>query len=303
MRQSQDEELDDMIKMCKRLLLQANNKKERFAILEEARPTLKMARRAMTFMDRQDSPGIALEICEWVTLNTQQTKNSAIETENRLTILWTKAMKMQSKRPGGACKALWMYDEMVKAGVPMDIVSFNTAIAAAGQCGKFSRVAEIRQDMQSAGIAADEFTFSSLLGGCKTARNWKQAVAWFQELEESEYLQPNVFHYTTMMTILQRAGAWKESIEIFRKMEAADVKADVVCYNAAITACAKGADWQQAWAVFSAMRRENVDPNVISYNALLSACERCGQIDRAYEVFENMKRRGVRCNQVTYNTR
>lgn len=40
-------------------------------------------------------------------------------------------------------------------------------------------------------------------------------------------------------------------MQIFRRMEAANVKVDVVAYNSAIAACAKGGDWEQAWAVFS----------------------------------------------------
>ena len=42
-------------------------------------------------------------------------------------------------------------------------------------------------------------------------------------------------------------------MDIFRRMETAAVKADVVAYNSAIAACAKGLDWEQAWAVFSSM--------------------------------------------------
>ena len=40
-------------------------------------------------------------------------------------------------------------------------------------------------------------------------------------------------------------------MQIFRRMEAADIRVDVVAYNSAIAACAKGGDWEQAWAIFS----------------------------------------------------
>jgi pentatricopeptide repeat protein len=40
-------------------------------------------------------------------------------------------------------------------------------------------------------------------------------------------------------------------MQVFRRMEAADVTVDVIAYNSAIAACAKGGDWEQAWAVFS----------------------------------------------------
>lgn len=55
------------------------------------------------------------------------------------------------------------------------------------------------------------------------------------------------------MSLCQRAGQWQRAMDIFRRMETAAVKADVVAYNSAIAACAKGSDWEQAWAVFASM--------------------------------------------------
>ena len=62
---------------------------------------------------------------------------------------------------------------------------------------------------------------------------------------------PNVHAYTSLMSLCQRAGQWQKAMQVFRRMEAADVTVDVIAYNSAIAACAKGGDWEQAWAVFS----------------------------------------------------
>ncbi len=62
---------------------------------------------------------------------------------------------------------------------------------------------------------------------------------------------PNVHAYTSLMSLCHRAGQWQRAMQVFRRMEAADVTVDVIAYNSAIAACAKGGDWEQAWAVFS----------------------------------------------------
>ena len=62
---------------------------------------------------------------------------------------------------------------------------------------------------------------------------------------------PNVQAYTSLMSLCQRAGQWQKAMQVFRRMEAANVTVDVIAYNSAIAACAKGGDWEQAWAVFS----------------------------------------------------
>jgi pentatricopeptide repeat domain-containing protein 1 len=265
-----------------------------------------ICREILTYLDGQGVPDLGMEVLKYKTFHLQG--NGAEEADiwkksDEATVLWTKVMKMQMRRrDGGASRALETYHVMRTHGIPLDVVSFNTALAAASTCGKWKNVNLIREEMDALRIEADAFTYSSLLGGCKTNGNWRQARKWFAEMEASDTITPNVFHYTTLMTTLQRAGVWKESVEVFNKMSSVGVKADVVSYNAAITACAKGEDWQQAWSIFSAMRRDGIEPSVVSYNALLSACERCGQSARALEVFENMSRRGIPCNQVTYNT-
>lgn len=272
-----------------------------------------ICREILTYLDVQDAPDLGIEVLKYKTLSTTMTTKTSDanivntadlwRTSEEATVLWTKVMKMQMRRRDcGASRALEMYHLMRTHGIPLDVVSFNTALAAASTCGKWKKVQMIRDDMLVQGIEADAFTYSSLLGGCKTNGNWRQARKWFAEMEASTSIEPNVIHYTTLMTTLQRAGAWKESVEVFNKMSSSGVNADVVSYNAAITACAKGEDWQQAWSIFSAMRRDGIEPSVVSYNALLSACERCGQSDRALEVYENMSRRGIACNQVTFNT-
>ena len=53
------------------------------------------------------------------------------------------------------------------------------------------------------------------------------------------------------MSLCQKAGQWQRAMQVFREMEAVDVRIDVVAYNSAIAACAKGEDWEQAWAVFN----------------------------------------------------
>ena len=313
---------DPVVIQATRLLLEGNSIER---VVKDMRLDLSggVCREILTYLDVQDAPDMGLEVLKFKTLvfegsndldwgsegqgdkrSTGDKKNKEIwRSSDEATVLWTKVMKMQMRRRDcGASRALETYNLMRTHGIPLDVVSFNTALAAASTCGKWKKVKLIREDMVAQGIGADAFTYSSLLGGCKTTGHWKLARKLFAEMEASDTITPNVIHYTTLMTTLQRAGAWKESVEVFNKMSASGVKADVVSYNAAITACAKGEDWQQAWSLFSALRRDGIEPSVVSYNALLSACERCGQADRALEVFENMSRRGIACNQVTYNT-
>lgn len=64
-------------------------------------------------------------------------------------------------------------------------------------------------------------------------------------------VSPNVVTYTSLMSLLQRAGQHKRAVALFAQMERDGVAADVTAYNAAMAACAKNRDWQRAWSLFS----------------------------------------------------
>ena len=67
-------------------------------------------------------------------------------------------------------------------------------------------------------------------------------------------------HYTTLMSVMQKAGRWDASVSVFHQMEAAGITPDVLAHNAAITAYARGGSWEKAWAVFAGMRRAGLRP-------------------------------------------
>ena len=75
--------------------------------------------------------------------------------------------------------------------------------------------------------------------------------ASFTEALDHAGIKPNAHAYSAIMSLCQKAGQWQRAMQVFREMEAVDVRIDVVAYNSAIAACAKGEDWEQAWAVFN----------------------------------------------------
>ena len=147
---------DPKIVEITRALLRAKDAQARVVVLNDVEPDGSISRQLLTYLDIQDAPDIAIEVVQW-----QTARNEWIMDQS--TVLWTKTMKMQMKRHGGAARALDVYDLMQEYNVPLDVVSFNTAISAASRSGKWKKVVEIRAEMDRVGICADAFTYSSLL--------------------------------------------------------------------------------------------------------------------------------------------
>lgn len=168
----------ELVALTRRLLV-AGCPADVEAALNEIKPDLDHFRRLLTYLDRQNAPEVALEACRAV-FNMQLYKDA---NPSLIAQLWTKVMRMHSRRRGGGSAALLIYDELVAAGVSPDQVTFNTALSAAGAAGQWARVLSIRGDMQRAGVPADGFTYSSLLSACQSTGNWNQAMEWLEEME------------------------------------------------------------------------------------------------------------------------
>ncbi len=56
-------------------------------------------------------------------------------------------------------------------------------------------------------------------------------------------MQPNVQTYTAVIIVLAHAGQAERAMQMFRRMEMADVRADLLAYNAIMTAHAHGGHW------------------------------------------------------------
>lgn len=117
----------------------------------------------------------------------------------------------------------------------------------AGKANKWPKLLGVLGSMEAAGVGRDAFTYTALLSACQAGGRWQQALEWFAELEAGAKAarsaavasaaavpakaaaglgekggvaqrrpprgsppRPNVVHYTTLMTVLQRAGQWEQ---------------------------------------------------------------------------------------------
>ena len=80
------------------------------------------------------------------------------------------------------------------------------------------------------------------------------------------------------------------ALDMFKAMQKAVERPNVITYNSVITACAKGGKTQEALDMFKAMQNAGEKPDVITYSSVITACANGGMAEKALDMSNRCSR-------------
>ena len=98
-----------------------------------------------------------------------------------------------------------------------NLVSWNTIIAGFGNHGLGERAVELFEQMNAIGIRPDSVTFIGLLTSCNHAGLVDKGQLYFNSMEETYGIAPDIEHFSCLIDMLGRAGRLNEAEEYMRK--------------------------------------------------------------------------------------
>ena len=106
-----------------------------------------------------------------------------------------------------------IYIEMVHH----NLVSWNTIIVGFGNHGLGEKAVELFEQMNATGIQPDSVTFIGLLTACNHAGLVDKGQVYFNSMEETYGITPDIEHFSCLIDMLGRAGRLNEAEEYMRK--------------------------------------------------------------------------------------
>lgn len=156
--------------------------------------------------------------------------------------------------------ALKIYEDMNKIGVQPDEMFLSALVDVAGHARRADAAFEIIKDVRAKGFHVGIMAYSSCMGACCNAKDWKKALQLFEEIKAIKLI-PTV----PMM-------------------------------NALITSLCDGDQVLKSAEVLNEIKELGVRPNEITYSVLCVACERNGEAQLALDLFEQLKVDGIGLN-------
>ncbi|GKV32461.1 hypothetical protein SLEP1_g41068 [Rubroshorea leprosula] len=128
-----------------------------------------------------------------------------------------------------------------------NVVTWNTMIMGFAMHGDGNKALELFEEMDRAGVRPDAVSYLSLLCACNHAGLVEDGMRLFNSMERHG-VKPNVKHYGTLVDLLGRAGQVKKAYNIINSMP---MEPDLVLWQSLLGACQIYKDVEMAEMVSS----------------------------------------------------
>uniref|UniRef100_A0A0E0EW93 PROP1-like PPR domain-containing protein n=1 Tax=Oryza meridionalis TaxID=40149 RepID=A0A0E0EW93_9ORYZ len=128
--------------------------------------------------------------------------------------------------------ALKIYEDMNKIGVQPDEMFLSALVDVAGHARRADAAFEIMKDARAKGYQVGTIAYSSLMGACCNAKDWKKALQLFEEIKSIK-LMPTVSMMNALITALNAEA--QLGLDLFEQL-----KIDSIDLNPTIVGCLTG---------------------------------------------------------------
>ncbi|KAH0940698.1 hypothetical protein HID58_000335, partial [Brassica napus] len=131
----------------------------------------------------------------------------------------------------------------------------------------------ILQDAKSQGIRLGTITYSSLMGACCNAKNWKKALELYEKIKSIK-LRPTVSTMNALITALCEGGQLPKAMEYLDEIKTLGLTPNTITYSMLMLASERKDDFEVSFKLLSRAKEDGVSPNFIMCRCITSLCKR-----------------------------
>lgn len=189
----------------------------------------------------------------------------------------------------------------LKATGPPSPKDYGNMIRFASMNSECELSLSLVQEMREAGVDIDSVIYNTALATCVSADKVDQARVLLEEMERVGGVA-DVITYNTLAKGYAKAGRMDQCFELYKHMRSQGIQPSQVTYGILLDGCINENKVDRAAEVFNCMSREGCVMNTVLYTTLIKGFARAGQVDQAMHVYEQMRNeRGVPPDLITFS--
>ncbi|KAK6119529.1 hypothetical protein DH2020_046730 [Rehmannia glutinosa] len=165
----------------------------------------------------------ALELGKWIHFYAD--KNGLL----RKTSVCNALIEMYTKC-GSMNQALQVFDKMPER----DVISWSTMITGLAHHGRAHEAIQLFQDMQKANVSPNEITFVGLLSACGHAGLLDDGLKYFESMQNVYNIEPGIEHYGCLVDLLGRTGHIDRALKLINSMK---IEPDSAIWGSLLSSC------------------------------------------------------------------
>ncbi|GMN55013.1 hypothetical protein TIFTF001_024130 [Ficus carica] len=190
------------------------------------------------------------------------------------------------KKAGSYEKARTLFALMAERGVPQSTVTYNSLMSFETN---YKEVSKIYDQMQRAGLKPDVVSYALLINAYGKARREEEALAVFEEMLDAG-IRPTHKAYNILLDAFAISGMVVQAQTIFKSMRRDRYTPDLCSYTTMLSAYVNASDMEGAEKFFIRLKQDGLKPNEITYATLIKGYARTNNLEKMMEKYEEMKK-------------
>jgi pentatricopeptide repeat protein len=198
-------------------------------------------------------------------------------------------------------KGLDVIKEMLKLGLDIDNVVYNTVLATCVSSEQLEGARVLLEDMTKHGAVADVITYNTLAKGFAKAGQLDKCFKLYEQMR-IQGVTPSQVTYGILLDASINDNKVEEAAKIFESMQKEGCPMNIILYTTLIKGFARAGQVDHAMAVYERMKSErSLSPDLITFSILIKANCDHGHLEAALKLFGSMQELGLKPDEVIFN--
>ncbi|CAI9782300.1 unnamed protein product [Fraxinus pennsylvanica] len=202
------------------------------------------------------------------------------------------------KKAGSYDKARKLFVLMPERGIQQTTVTYNSLMSFETN---YKEVAKIYDQMQRAGIRPDVVSYALLINAYGKARREEEALALFEEMLDAG-VRPTQKAYNILLDAFAISGMVEQAQIVFKSMRRDRCTPDLCSYTTMLLTYVNSSDMDGAEKFFRRIKQDGFEPNLVTYGTLIKGYAKTNNLEKMMEKYNNMRVQGIKPNQMILTT-
>ncbi|PPD70052.1 hypothetical protein GOBAR_DD33068 [Gossypium barbadense] len=190
------------------------------------------------------------------------------------------------KKAGSYEKARKLFALMAERGVKQSTVTYNSLMSFETN---YKEVSKIYDQMQRAGLHPDVVSYALLINAYGKARREEEALAVFEEMLDAGIRCAYPKSYNILLDAFAILGMVEQARTVFKSMRRDRYTPDICSYTTMLSAYVNASDMEGAEKFFTRLKRDGLKPNIVTYGTLMKGYSKVNNLEKMMETYEEMR--------------
>lgn len=191
-----------------------------------------------------------------------------------------------------------LFDEMLRQGFSPNTVTFNVILNAYGRSGLFEKAKKVFWMAKKQGLV-DIISYNTLIAAYGKNKYLKNMSATVRKMQFDGF-SVSLEAYNCMLDVYGKEGEMDKFRSVLQRMRSSNCVSDHYTYNILINIYGKQGWIDEVAGVLAELKECGIGPDLCSYNTLIKAYGIAGMIEDAVGLIKEMRQNGIEPDRITY---